>query len=71
MGKPVSCSFFYQIYVCVGLWPWSWGRPDRSAGAVRINSRTALAKGYEVGRVYLITKREQGVKTGSPTVCVL
>lgn len=64
-------AFFYQIYVRVGLWPWSRGRPDRSTRAARFNRRIALTKGCKVGRVYLITKRERGVRTGSPTVCVL
>ena len=58
-------------YMSVGLWPWSWGKPDRSAGAVGFNRCTALAKGYRVGRVYLISKREQGGGPRSPTVPVL
>lgn len=46
-------------------------RSDRSAGAVRFNSRIPLAEGCGAGRVYLITKKEQDVRTGALTVCVL
>lgn len=64
---PTAYSIRYMLV-------WVYGRgvgTGQSAGAVRFNSRIPLAKANRVGRLYLITKKEQDVKTRSLTVCLL
>lgn len=67
----LQLSLSDTLYAGLGLWLWSWDKPDRSVGAIRFNRCTTLAKGRWVGGIHLITKREHGGKAWSPTVCFM